>query len=325
MMVLEQAPGSVMIMDTQMNFEYLNPMFTQLSGYTKEDLLHKNINSTVYKGKTPESRADVVDALRKGEKWQGELLTYHKTDLPYWANTIASPYRDEQGNVEGYIIIQQDISEHKKMEIALRESEILYRTLIEKSLNGVSITRDRRFFLVNEAFCNILGYSKDELMEIQPESLLAPEDRERVLDIHDKRMRGELDTLNYVSKFVHKSGKLLTVEMSSTTVQVDGQNASFVTIRDITERIQSQEALSKSEQKYRELTELLPQAIYELDAQGNPKYMNKAGMKIFGIEDGTGDKKAFDFFVPDDLQRMKQALKMEAARMVSEEGVLDDH
>jgi len=560
--VLEQAPGSVLIMDTKMNFEYLNPMFTQLSGYTEEELLHKNINDTIYKGKTPESRADVAEALRKGEKWQGELLTYHKTGEPYWANTIASPYKDEQGNVEGYIIIQQDISEHKKMEIALRESEILYRTLIEKSLNGVALTRNRRFFLINQAFCDILGYSKEELMEIQPESLLSPEDRERVLEIHDKRMRGELETLNYVAKFVHKTGKLITVELSSTTVQVDGQNASFVTLRDITEqyalrealeqseakyktlvenshdgimiirdsqilyandticnmlgycltgksvniihpddrikmtkigerrrngdlstinetirlltndggikdcettstmilfegewaafytvhdvteslrmqtalkeneekyrqlfaaesdaifmidadtgeildanpatssiygythaelltmkntdvsaepektseathnhvnlvpirwhkkkdgtifpvelsagfttmgerniqivtsrditeRIQSQEALSRSEQKYRELTEMLPQAIYELDAEGNPKYMNKAGLKIFGIENGTGDKKAFDFFVPEDIQRMKQALKMEAARMVSDEGVLE--
>jgi PAS domain S-box-containing protein len=77
LLVLEQAPGSVFIMDNKMNFEYINPVFTQLSGYTEEELLHKNINDTIYKGKTPESRADVAQALRNGEKWQGELLTYH--------------------------------------------------------------------------------------------------------------------------------------------------------------------------------------------------------------------------------------------------------
>ncbi|RPH88667.1 MAG: PAS domain-containing protein, partial [Desulfobacteraceae bacterium] len=88
-------------MDTKMNFEYINPIFTQLSGYTEEELLHKNINDTIYKGKTPDSRADVAQALRNGEKWQGELLTYHKTGKNYWANTIAAPYKDESGNVEG--------------------------------------------------------------------------------------------------------------------------------------------------------------------------------------------------------------------------------
>jgi PAS domain S-box-containing protein len=253
--VLEQAPGSVLIMDTKMNFEYINPIFTQLSGYTEEELLHKNINDTIYKGKTPDSRADVAQALRNGEKWQGELLTYHKTGKNYWANTIAAPYKDESGKIEGYIIIQQDITEHKNMELALRESEQLYRTLIEKSLNGVALTANRRFALVNQAFCNILGYSMEEIMEIQPESLLAPEDRERILAIHDKRMLGEVETMSYDAKFVHKSGKRLTVEMSSTTVHVDGQNASFVTMRDITEKNALKEALEQSESKYKTLVE----------------------------------------------------------------------
>lgn len=253
--VLEQAPGSVLIMDTKMNFEYINPMFSQLSGYTQEELLHKNINDTIYQGKTPDSRLDVARALRNGEKWQGELLTYHKEGKSYWANTIAAPYKDESGNIEGYIVIQQDITARKDMENALRESEILYRTLIEKSLNGVSLTCNRRFLLVNEAFCNILGYSVEEIMEIQPENLLAPEERERILALHDKRMTGELDTMSYEARFIHKSGKQLTVEMNSTTVQVHGQNASFVTLRDITEQSALKVALEKSEAKYKTLVE----------------------------------------------------------------------
>jgi len=252
---LEQAPGSVFIMDNKMNFEYLNPMFTQLSGYTEDDLLHKNIGDTLYKGKAPESRAAVSEALMRGEKWQGELLTYHKSGSTYWANTIAAPYKDEYGETEGYIILQQDISEHKKMELALQEREELYRTLIEQSLDGVALTRNRKFFLVNKAFCHILGYTEEELMRIDPESLLAPEDRERVLNIHDRRMRGEFETLNYTARFLHKTGRLLIIELNSTTVQVNGENASFVTLRDITEQHSLQNALAESEAKYKTLVE----------------------------------------------------------------------
>jgi|GEM_PF-953806 len=307
--VLEQAPGSVLIMDTKMNFEYINPMFSQLSGYTEEELLHKNINDTIYKGKTPDSRAGVAEALRNGEKWQGELLTYHKTGKNYWANTIAAPYKDESGNAEGFIIIQQDITERKNMELALRESEQLYRTLIEKSLNGVALTSDRKFFLVNQSFCTILGYSMQEIMEIQPESLLAPEDRERVLAIHDKRMKGEMESLSYQAKFIHKSGALLTVEMSSTTVLINGINSSFVTLRDITEQQTLKEALEQSVQKYRDLADLLPQTVYELDIQGKIVFMNQAGINAFGKVLPSSDLFALDFIAPEDQQRLIQNIQ----------------
>ncbi|MBK7031196.1 MAG: PAS domain-containing protein [Bacteroidales bacterium] len=68
------------------------------------------------------------------------------------------------------------------------------------------------------------------------------------------------------------------------------------------------------------MTEMLPQAIYELDAQGNPTYMNKAGLKAFGIDKDTKDKKAFDFFIPEDTERMKQSLRLESINLVTEGG-----
>jgi len=441
-LVLEQAPGSVFIMDKHMNFEYINPCFTQLTGYTKEDLLHKNINDTLYKGNIPESRTEVSEALRKGEKWQGELLTWHKSGKPYWANTIAAPYKDESGNIEGYIIIQQDITEHKNMEVSLRESENLYRTLIEESIDGIAITQNAKIILVNNAFCEMLGYTREEILQFNAPDLLAPEDRERVIDIHYKRMRGEIETINYTAKFLHKNGSTLTVEMNAATVQVNGQSASFTTMRDITRRLameqalreselkyktlvensqdcitiirdnkflfanntfckmlhytpdelynmpavntlypsdrekalkvlerrrngdfstindvmlfqtkegetrecetsstmieydgewasfytshditeskRMQDALRRSEQKYRELTEMLPQAVYELDAQGKPTYMNMAGLKSFGLEKGQKIDKVFDLFIPEDRQRMNKALEEEAARIVTD-------
>jgi len=254
-LVLEQAPGSVIIMDKEMNFEYINPVFTKLSGYTKVDLLNKNIKDTIYRGQTPESRIEVARLLQMGEAWEGELLTYHKTGNSYWANTIASPYKDESGNIEGYIVIQQDITEHKNMEIAIRESEELYRTLIEKSLNGVVLTRNRRFYLINQAFCDIIGYTREELMGLNPVSLLFEEDKERVLKIHDSRMQGDIDTLSYTARFVHKSGRPLTIEVNSTTVKVHGENTSFVTMRDVSGQYELQEALKRSESRYKTLVE----------------------------------------------------------------------
>jgi len=308
-LVLDQAPGSVFILDKYMNFEYINPCFTQLSGYTKDDLLNKNINDVIYKGKVPESRAEVRQALSRGEKWQGELLTFNKTGESYWANTIAAPYKDKSGNIEGYVIIQQDITHRKSMELALQESEELYRKLIETSLNGVALTQNEKIIMMNQAFCDMFGYTVEELRNLDPAVLLAPEERERVFDIHQKRMKGELDSLAYTALFVHKSGKRLTIEMNSSTVQVKGQNASFVTMNDITEQHALKDALEQSLQRFRELTEMLPQTVYEMGLNGILTYMNRAGLKAFRQQASPIGRSAFDFIVPEDHVRMKENMQ----------------
>ena len=254
-LVLDQAPAAVYIINKNMHFEYINPSFTQQSGYTRDDLLNKHVNETIYKGRIPESRQHIVEALRGGETWQGELLTTHKTGSNYWASTIASPYKNEKNEVEGFIIIQQDITGQKRMQIALDESEKLYRTLIEKSLDGVVLSQNGKVLMVNKAFCDMVGCTIEEALTYGPNELIAPEDRERVLEIHYKRMRGEIDNMSYNATLLHKTGRHVVAEFNSTTVQVNSAIASFITIRDVTEREQLIKALRESELKYKALVE----------------------------------------------------------------------
>ncbi|MDD4971216.1 MAG: PAS domain S-box protein [Paludibacter sp.] len=436
-LVFEQTPGAIFILDKNFRFEYVNPSFVNLSGYSKDELLNRTVAELFYHKDLPESRNEIVKSLLAGEKWQGELLTYNKSGSTYWANTIASPYTDEDGNIEGYIIIQQDISDRKKMEISLQESEKFYRTLIESSMDAVSLNQDAKFLLVNSAFCKMFGYTNEEIFSMVPESFIAPEDRERVMDLHYRRMKGEIDKQNYKAKFIHKSGKLVYTDLNATTVQVNGHNASFITMSDITERTEMEnalreseakyktlvenshdgimiirdnrilfanntickllgycvenmnlfpsvdiihpddrykvleigerrrnqdfstinetfkmiandgsikecessstliefdgqlasfftihditeqkkirEALAKSEQKYRELADFLPQTVYELDSRGNLLYMNKSGMLAFGISEMDYGGSALDSFIPSDRERMVENLKLTMA------------
>ena len=282
-LVLDQAPGAVFIIDKNSNFEYINPEFTRISGYTESDLLGKNLNETLYKGKVPESRKEIIETISSGKTWQGELLTINKNGSNYWANTIAAPYKDEKGNVDGFIVIQQDFTEKKKMETALKESENLYRTLIEKSQDGVAISQDGRILLANQAFCDLLGYEMEEMLKTEPESLLAPEDKEMVLDLHYKRLRGESSSMKYPAKFLHKSGKEIILELNAATVLMNGKNASFVTMRDITERSKMEEALKTSEDKYRKLFEAEMDAIFLIDIEdGQIIEANPAASAIYG-------------------------------------------
>lgn len=256
-LVLEQAPVAMYIINKNMCFEYVNPSFTKQSGYTKADLLNKHVNDTIYKaiGGIPESRRQIAEALERGETFEAELYSRDKSGEYYWANTIASPINNEEGKVDGYIIIQQDITEHKQMELALQESENLYRTLIEDSLDCVVLTQDFKFIYFNKVFCKAMAYSQEELMSIDPVLIIAPEERERVLGYHQKRMSGEVFTQNYVAKFVRKDGLEFIAELNATSIQIKGKPASLITMRDITAREQLSQALRESEAKYKMLVE----------------------------------------------------------------------
>jgi PAS domain S-box-containing protein len=254
-LVFEQTPGAIFILDKDFKFEYVNPSFTNLSGYSQEELLGRTVAELFYHKDLPESRNDVVRSLLNGEKWQGELLTFNKNGSTYWANTIAAPYRDESSNIDGYVVIQQDITEKRRMQVALVESEKFYRTLIESSMDAVSLNQNGQFLLVNSAFCAMFGYTNEEIFSMVPESFIAPEDRERVMDYHYKRMQGGIEKQNYTANFLHKSGKRVLTELNATTVQVNGQNASFITMHDITARTTMEIALRESEAKYKTLVE----------------------------------------------------------------------
>ena len=211
-----------------MHFEYINPGFTNQSGYTEEELLHKHVNATIYKGEIPESRLHVAEALMRGESWEGELYSRHKTGRMYWATTVAAPYKDESGNVEGYLILQQDISKQKQLESELKESENLYRSLIENSLDGVVLTQDFKFLLVNPVFLKMMGYTHEELKDIEPTSILAPEDKDRVVEYHRKRLSGEAKAQTYKATFVRKDGSRFIAELNSSSVIVNGRTGSLV-------------------------------------------------------------------------------------------------
>jgi PAS domain S-box-containing protein len=256
-LALEQTPMAVFIMDKDWNFEYVNPEYERLSGYTKEELLNKSIAETIFKDfkDLPESRQEIVEWLNNGHCWNGELLTTNRNGSRYWAETSASPFLDESGQIQGYIVIQHDVTERKEMISKLKERELLHETLVADSLEGVGIMQNYRFLYVNKVFSETFGYTFEELNRIDPRILIAPDDRERVSSYHQKRTQGHFAPNNYTGQFIRKDGSLFTGEIISSVIQLNGEYASFVSMRDITEKVKMEKALRESEAKYKALVE----------------------------------------------------------------------
>jgi PAS domain S-box-containing protein len=303
-LVLDQAPAAVFIVRKDSSFEYINPMFTTLSGYTKDDLLNKDLTATLYKGTVPESRKEIINSIVSGNTWQGELLTIKKDGTQYWANTIAAPYKDETENVDGYIVIQQDVTQQKELFIKLKEREQLHQALIEDSLEGVVLAMDFNFYYVNKVFCDMTGYSFEELKSMTPIEVIAPEDRERLTEYHQMRMRGENPPHTYLANFLKKDGSVFLAEMTTSSIEIGGKKASFISMRDITEKMKMENALRESEEKYKTLIENATDGIV-ITQNGQLKFANRSMCEMMGYtQEEMLDRSFFDFVVEEDHEVM---------------------
>jgi diguanylate cyclase (GGDEF)-like protein/PAS domain S-box-containing protein len=119
---VEQSPASIVITDVSGNIEYVNPRFTQVTGYTFEEVLGKN-SSVLKSDQTPaETHRDLWYTISGGREWKGEFVNRKKNGELYYELANVSPITDEHGTVTHYIAIKEDITERKFIADALQES-----------------------------------------------------------------------------------------------------------------------------------------------------------------------------------------------------------
>lgn len=160
--------------------------------------------------------------------------------------------------------------------------EQLYRTLIENSLDGITIVRNNRMLFANTTFCNKLGYTSEELYAMpQATRIVHPDDRARAIDISQKRQTDH-SIMYHDFRMVSKFGEIIDFELSSRIIDYNGEKASFFTARDITDKRRMQEELASSERNYRELVEKTSSIILRWDMQGNVTFLNEYGYRFFG-------------------------------------------
>ena len=121
-LAVEQSPASVIITDVQGNIEYVNPKFTEITGYLFEDVRGKNPR-ILKSGETPaEGYRDLWATISSGREWRGEFHNKRKDGGLFWERAAISPIRDAAGAVTHYIGIKEDITAQKALEEQLRQS-----------------------------------------------------------------------------------------------------------------------------------------------------------------------------------------------------------
>ena len=120
---VEQSPSSVMIADTEGKIEYINPKFTELTGYTPEEVIGQTPR-ILKSGKTPlEEYKKLWKAIKSGREWQGEFCNKKKNSILYWEHLSISPVKNSEGNITHFVSVSEDVTERRHMEEMLRMSE----------------------------------------------------------------------------------------------------------------------------------------------------------------------------------------------------------
>ncbi len=133
---LEQNPSPIVITDTDGVVVYINPKFTELTGYWSDEIIGQNMR--VFKsGKTPpEVYRSLWETVKAGREWQGELLNRKKDGTLYWENAKISPLHNEAGTVISLIKIAEDVTKRRRMEEDIRKlnAELEYRVIQRNAL-----------------------------------------------------------------------------------------------------------------------------------------------------------------------------------------------
>lgn len=132
-------------------------------------------------------------------------------------------------------------------EEAMKDSEQLYRAVVDKSHDAIFIYRDDRLLFTNERTVELTGYTRDELLQLNAWSLVHPEDRTRIQEIARSRSNADLSPIVYEGRVLTKDGTIRAGEFATTIIRYQHEPAALVTVRDITSRKSQEEDLRRSD------------------------------------------------------------------------------
>jgi PAS domain S-box-containing protein len=166
--------------------------------------------------------------------------------------------RDEQGKPRFAIGMLEDIEQQRSLYETIRESEARFRTLFDNASVGIALmTLDRHILSINQSTQHIIGYSVDELLDIDPTSLSHPEDRAIGMEQYQAMIAGEINGFTMEKRYICKDNRVIWARITYSVVRGEEGKPEYVIgmIEDITEQYEARQKLEKQEREYREQLE----------------------------------------------------------------------
>ena len=253
------------------------------------------------------------DCATRGIPYDEEMEIITAKGNRRWVLTTGEAVKDSRGNIVKVQGAFQDITEKKRAEQNLRESEERFRRIFEIASLGIAQVdpKSGQILLVNKYYEDITGYSVEELLAMKFPELTHPDDRASDWEIFQRAARGEI-TYRNEKRYIRKDGSIVWVRLHVAFIR-DSQGCPERTVaicENITERIKTETALKQSEENYRMLVENQTDLVVKVDKEGRFLYVSPSYCNMFGK---TEEELLGSTFLPlvheDDQKSTKEAME----------------
>lgn len=263
-------------------FRYVNPLFLELTGYSESELLGKYSLNLVHPEDREAVRKRAIASLKGRSSVPYRYRFIKKNGDIIWVleKVISTEYKGKRATVGSFL----DITEVKRAEEALEESQALYKSVVETGGAGVLIGETSgHITFVNDAFCKIMGYTQDELVGKPFAEFMHPDDSEMVMEKFSEGLMHPERDYHLEFRAIRKDGHTVWIYPSVSPIYHKGALTSGMAIVfDITERKKLEEAVKKSEERYRTILEEIQDNYFETDLYGNFTFVNDSMCRAMG-------------------------------------------
>jgi len=293
---VEQSTSAVLITDKNGLIEYINPKFTELTGYTSEELLGQN-PKIMQSGNTPlEHYQSMWQNLLSTGEWCGEIKNQKKNGDDYWVYECVSAIKNNQDEVTHFLALEEDITERKRLEHRFRQA-------VESAPYAiVMVNESGTIEMVNSQTETFFGYSRHELIG-QPVEMLVPERfRSAHIGFRQAYLAEPVSRTMGMGRDLYglrKDGTEFSVEIGLSLIDNHEETIVLSTIVDITQRKEAESALKESEERFRQMAEMTGEWLWEQDPSGYYIYSSSAVNQILGFsKDEVMGKHYTEFLTP---------------------------
>lgn len=247
---MEQSPSCIIITDKNGTIEFVNPMFSEITGYSADDAIGKK-PSILSSNTHPNSYfTELWETISSGKTWDNTIVNKTKNGELIWVSGSISPLLDEQGEIQNFLAIQSDITEKQQIQIELQKREERFSSLVRNIPGAVyRCANDKHWTMtfISEAIEQITGFVSDDFIHNSVrsyESVIHPDDRKYVAEEVSKSF--EKDGFFHVEyRIIHKNGSVHWVFERGQLVRIEEDKESNIDgiIFDITERKKMEDAL----------------------------------------------------------------------------------
>jgi len=278
--------------DSEHRFTYLSDRLLEATGGQAVRMEGQTLAQVAGNADDEKWRAHgkLLDAQKPFRNFQFRYETAAQPAM--WFSISGRPIYDDDGNFTGYRGTGTDVTNQvqaemraKAVESELRQSEEQFRSAFETSAAGMAIhSIEGRYLKVNQTFCDIMGYSAEELMDKNWRDLNYPDDVEKTEDLDEKAVAGELENFVIEKRYIRKDGTVVWARVASAHLRDPDGTPKYILgqIFDITDRVHARAALLESEERFRQFAEIASDWFWEMDRELRYTFVSDTYSKIAG-------------------------------------------